>query len=871
LNMMRSLIVIFSILNASSIFLYASPSDSGSGDRFNFSSLVSREGPSVIASLGDLPDNIMPVDVRDAGNQNDPDTGLGMVIQEYSIAQTEVTAKQYCDYLNVVATGDNYQLFYNEKMGSDPNVASIQRTVIDGKNQYNVIKDQQGDRSNFPIVYASLYQAARFCNWLQNQSTPGLTGDDLTEHGAYTLNGKSSGPIARNPGAIWFIPTESEWYKPAYYKGGGLQQGYWHFANRSDWAPSNDFNGKKNAANYYCSGYTKQGPPYLTEVNHFRKSVGTYNTYDMSGNVAEWVATEEKQGAAPLKYVARGGSWKSLYYGAAVEDKLDTADWGIELSKWSRPAYDPAQGYDNIGFRVATSLIVNSVPPDTAAPGATELSPTEALEAIGVPFIALVGIATVFSGKKIYDRCNAERVRVAEAQQREEQRQRAVGGSITTNEGGEARDPSATAHIGEGSQAPLTARKGPGDFKRRFQEWNGQPGFGPTKIRARVTVPSPEKVKMTQQEKAEIEEAMEAIDPLFEEAVQKHQAYKDFLNKKGETDPGGLQQLEEMCDAYEAYKAAVEEAAEKMKTFFPEEPAVWIPWYTVAMNVASEAIVLRNKAITPYYRFNIFTSPEQTVLRERVLALRKKSNQQTIDHIEIIHNYQEVLKELVQEEGDSSLQNVAAETLQKVRTEKTFLKTIATSIEKHEGAQQTPQAAMTGAQDVNIKYSDYVSEVAKRNENMYPLFYSMALNQAWKKPIINLVSSLNLKEQVQQLLNQVETHEEIFSPGGLSPERMMEQALTPRSGGSIGAIYSTKNKQRDSIGGMNNPQNPKRMLKFEKRDEESREEGASIKGQILPRILEEQFREQELTQFQQTLLNQRKQGDGAFKQSEDDN
>ncbi|MBM3857884.1 MAG: formylglycine-generating enzyme family protein, partial [Verrucomicrobia bacterium] len=333
---MRLRVVIFLTLSISAVLSHPALSDESNEDQFHFEALACRNSNALLATAQDLPDKILPLSVKDEGNENDPETNLGMVVQEYSISQTEVTARQYCTYLNQVATGENFERFYNEKMGTDPNVASIRRDVVDGKNVYTVIVDKKGDRSHFPIVYVNLYQAARFCNWLQNQSTPGLAGDDLTERGAYTLDGKSSGCIVRNAGAVWFIPTESEWYKPAYYKGGGLRAGYWQFANRSNWAPSNLFKDGANSANYYTASYTKQGPPYLTDVDYFKKSAGTYNTLDMSGNVAEWVATEEKQGVFPLKYVARGGSWKSLYYGAGFENKCDVANWGVELSKWSR-------------------------------------------------------------------------------------------------------------------------------------------------------------------------------------------------------------------------------------------------------------------------------------------------------------------------------------------------------------------------------------------------------------------------------------------------------------------------------------------------------------------------------------------------------
>ncbi len=699
---MRPLTIIL-ITFFSTTLLHASPSDSESGDRFNFSSLVGRGGPSRLASPGDIPDEITTVDVKDEGNANDPKTGLGMVIQEYSIAQTEVTANQYCNYLNVVATGDNYLLFYNEKMGSDPNVASIKRVLVDGKNQYSVIQDKQGDRGNFPIVHVNLYQAARFCNWLQNQSTPGLRGDALTERGAYTLNGKSSGPIARNPEAVWFIPTENEWYKPAYYKGGGLKEGYWNFANRSDWAPSSSLaESGVNNANYNDA---KKRPPYLTTVDYFKKSVGAYNTYDMSGNVAEWVATEENQGAAPLKYVARGGSWKSLYSGATLESKFDVADWGIELSKWSRPAYDPAQGYDNIGFRVATSLIVNSLPPATAAPGAAELTLTETVEA---PLIALVGIAAIFSGKKLYD-ClrNAETARAAEAERR-------------------GTDPSATTPIAEErltSPSPFCEDKGQRkDFEIRSAESSGR------------TMPrkSPKKLSIAQSEKEEMEASIEAIDLLFDAAVQKYQAYKLCLQQSGETHPEGLQQLREMCDAYDAYTDAVATTAYKIKTQFPAEHEVWIPWYSAAMNVVSEAMMLRHAAIKPYYRINIFLLQSEAALKQEVLRLRNESNQKTLQYIAIIKNYQEALQAVIQEQESSSQESVVATALQKVEAEVAFLEAIESNIKEHESEMQ--QSVATQATTVNKAYSDYEKEKERENDNLFDLFF---LNHREQRNVIN--------------------------------------------------------------------------------------------------------------------------------------
>ena len=95
-----------------------------------------------------------------------------------------------------------------------------------------------------------------FSNWLQNGQPTGPEGPGTTETGAYTLNGATTTAalmaVTRNPGATWFIPTEDEWYKSAYYKGGGPNAGYWPYPTQSDNTPSNMLpRTGTNNANFY--------------------------------------------------------------------------------------------------------------------------------------------------------------------------------------------------------------------------------------------------------------------------------------------------------------------------------------------------------------------------------------------------------------------------------------------------------------------------------------------------------------------------------------------------------------------------------------------------------------------------------------------
>jgi len=72
--------------------------------------------------------------------------------------------------------------------------------------------------ANKPVNYISWFRAARYCNWLHNNKPAGAQNISSTEDGSYSLNGAVTGVgIARNSEAKFWIPSEDEWYKAAYY------------------------------------------------------------------------------------------------------------------------------------------------------------------------------------------------------------------------------------------------------------------------------------------------------------------------------------------------------------------------------------------------------------------------------------------------------------------------------------------------------------------------------------------------------------------------------------------------------------------------------------------------------------------------------
>lgn len=261
--------------------------------------------------------------------------GRGRVDYVFRISKLEINNLQYSIFLNNVARRDTHQLF-DTRMETEP-CGGIDRKIEGGKCFYN----PRPGFEQLPVVFVSYMSAVRFVNWLHN-------GHDSTETetGAYDL-GKPE--IRRSPSAKYWIPTEDEWCKAAYFD--PAKQGrerYWKYPFCSDTEPvggvSSTVLGKINRPQYGLPAsadfvYSGQGRNVLLPSEAGSGVPSPLGTYHQGGNVAEWVDGFLKLGYDAHLQIARGGGWHSPLSALAIDE--------IELHP--RSFASPC-----IGFRVAS-------------------------------------------------------------------------------------------------------------------------------------------------------------------------------------------------------------------------------------------------------------------------------------------------------------------------------------------------------------------------------------------------------------------------------------------------------------------------------------------------------------------------------------
>ena len=279
------------------------------------------------------------VTIGDPGNACDPqpippDGCFGSVDYTYRMAKYEVTNAQYVEFLNAVAASDPNGLYQPGMTSGDRGLpGTIVRSGSDGSFTYTAIPDRQ----NKPVGFVTFPSAMRFANWIHNGQPTGAQHATTTEDGAYTITteGIAQNTITRNPGANFFIPTEDEWFKAAYYD--AVSTTYFDYATGFDDPVVCTTPGSTpNTAN--C-GVTLSDLFYgrrdLADVGSYTGSASPSGTFDQVGNMGEWNETI----LLSRFRVQRGASW----------------GWGAELHRAdSRFAAEALRVDARLGLRLAS-------------------------------------------------------------------------------------------------------------------------------------------------------------------------------------------------------------------------------------------------------------------------------------------------------------------------------------------------------------------------------------------------------------------------------------------------------------------------------------------------------------------------------------
>jgi formylglycine-generating enzyme required for sulfatase activity len=249
------------------------------------------------------------VEIGDAGNAAD-DTGYGAVDYVYRLGVNEVSEAMIGAY-NANSGGPLITL------------------------------DSRG--ANRPATSVTWNEAARFVNWLNTSSgysaaynfTTG--GDNITLWSVGDAGYDPANPF-RNSNAYYFLPSEDEWYKAAYYdpNANGAVGGYWDYATGSNTAPSAVTGGTASGTAVYGQLFAT-GPALVTDAG----GLSPYGTMAQNGNVLEWGESgfTAPNDSAGESRVIRGGNWTNL---------------SVNLQSSGRLNFSPTSEGVAIGFRVAS-------------------------------------------------------------------------------------------------------------------------------------------------------------------------------------------------------------------------------------------------------------------------------------------------------------------------------------------------------------------------------------------------------------------------------------------------------------------------------------------------------------------------------------
>ncbi|MFK7910129.1 MAG: SUMF1/EgtB/PvdO family nonheme iron enzyme [Akkermansiaceae bacterium] len=221
-----------------------------------------------------------------AGNVAD-DTGYGAVPSNFRMGVNEVS-RQMVESYNASGGGPQISIYDLGAAIGTPN------------------------RPDMPATGISWNEAARFVNWLnvsKGHAPAYKFAGNVDANENITLwsvsdSGYDSSNKFRNSNAYYFLPSDDEWYRAAYYDPSAAQ--YWNYATGSDSAPTEVAGGTTPETAVYV-GAGLPGPADITNAG----GLSPFGVMALNGNANEWLesAGTQPNDSSTERRAYRGSDW----------------------------------------------------------------------------------------------------------------------------------------------------------------------------------------------------------------------------------------------------------------------------------------------------------------------------------------------------------------------------------------------------------------------------------------------------------------------------------------------------------------------------------------------------------------------------------
>ena len=316
---------------------------------------------------------------------------VGGVPYDYEIGQYEITAAQYCAFLNAVdPDGENPKQpwtkvkLWNKK--NNPLVNHFQGQILYVDNaeegRHYVLADPLW--ADKPMMLVNGFQYAYFINSLTNGGAVGEKqrvrksplGFDVVvtdrffnfsptiDSGSYALNDSNYAFLARQNVEGLFFPSQNEWIKAAYFAGDdtGNKTDYFYFPTASNKPPVPLFTkqGKEQGlakgpaaeSKYAVVNVTNTGEVLVDELSPKAIKKQGYSNYDYGVFWQPWYApagkTYKNANVTNVGGSASPSPWLAYDMGGNVVEYTDTVAGALDLSKKEAEAIGAAENLQQL-------------------------------------------------------------------------------------------------------------------------------------------------------------------------------------------------------------------------------------------------------------------------------------------------------------------------------------------------------------------------------------------------------------------------------------------------------------------------------------------------------------------------------------------